>query len=80
MVVLDAARGASFEDEADARVIAVGVIAPHGLSGGECFAFEVGLSFVCPSPSGRREVECDFVLFVSQSSPWYPLGGGLAHS
>ncbi len=56
----DAARGASFEDEADACVFAVDVAAPQGFSGGECFAFKVGLSFVRPSPSGQREVECEF--------------------
>ncbi len=58
--MLDAARGASFQDEADACVFAIGVAAPQGFSGGECFAFEIGLSFVRLPPSGRREVECEF--------------------
>ena len=74
----DAARGASFEDEADACVFAVGVAAPQGFTGGGCFAFEVGLSFVRPTSSGRREVECDFFLCLC-GIPW-PLGGGLEHS
>ena len=58
--MLDAARGASFHDEVDACVLVIGVAAPQGFSGGECFAFEVGLSFVRLLPSGRREVECEF--------------------
>ncbi len=67
--MFDAARGASFEDEADACVFAVGVAAPQGFSGGGCFAFEVGLSFVRPPPSGRREVECDSLLRL-RGIPW----------
>ncbi len=47
-----AARGASFKDEADVCVIAVGVAAPQGFSGGKCFAFEVGVSFARPSSVG----------------------------
>ena len=76
MVVFDAARGASFEDEADACVIAVGITAPHGFSGGECFTFEFGLSFVRPSPSGRREVECDFVCLYFIRLRGIPWGEG----
>ncbi len=34
--MFDAARGASFEDEADAGVFAVGFAAPQGFSGGGC--------------------------------------------
>ena len=76
MVLFDAARGASFEDEADARVIAVGVTAPQGFSGGECFTFEVVLSFVRPPPSGRREVECDFVCLCFMRLRGIPWGEG----
>ncbi len=55
-VVFDAARSASCQDETDACVFAVGVTASERLSCGECFAFEVGFSFVRLPSSGRREV------------------------
>jgi len=46
LVVVDAARGASCKDEADACLFATDVDASQGFSCGECFAFEVGFSFV----------------------------------
>ena len=50
--MFDAAGVASFKDEADASVFAIGVAASQGFSCGECFAFEVGSSFVRPPSSG----------------------------
>jgi hypothetical protein len=50
--VLDAARDASFKDEADACVFAIGVAATERLSCGESFAFEVGSSFIRLPSSG----------------------------
>ncbi len=50
--MLDAAREASFKDEADACVFAIGVAATERLSCGECFAFEVGFSFIRLPSSG----------------------------
>ena len=58
--MFDATGSASFKDEIDAFVFAIGVAAPQGFSGCDCFAFEVGLSFVRLPPSERREVECEF--------------------
>ena len=50
--MLDAARGASFKDEADACVSAIGVDAAERLSCGEWFVFEVGSSFIRLPSSG----------------------------
>jgi hypothetical protein len=52
LVVFDAARGASCKDEADACVFAIGVAVSKRISCGECFAFEVGFSFVRLPSSG----------------------------
>ncbi len=51
--MLDAARDASFKDEVDACVFVIGVAATERLvSCGECFAFEVGSSFIRFPSSG----------------------------
>ena len=52
LVVFDAARGAICKDEVDACVIAIGVAASKRLSCDECFAFEVGFSYVRLPSSG----------------------------
>jgi hypothetical protein len=54
--MFDAARGASFKDEADACDFSTGVAASKRLSCGECFAFEVGSSFFRLPSSGIREM------------------------
>ena len=50
--VFDTAKGASCKDEADVCVVAICVAVSKRLFCGECFACEVGFSFVRPPSSG----------------------------
>ncbi len=54
-----AAMGASCKNEPNACVFAIDIAASKRLSCDECFALEVGFSFVRLPSSGWREVECE---------------------